>query len=159
MRPSEIAESILGRVSNEIEASYDRGPEWHQDRDKARRIFDFLENRRVLYSIVDVEVPAHCVESVLQIRQFLTGELLDRNPGSFLADSIRSMRAACRRFLDRTQRFAVGGRLSYPAAAWEISSDLGELRALIGQQIARIAVYFDLDVEGDLIKALPPSPE
>ncbi len=35
----------------------------------------FLEDRRVLYAPDSLEVPSHCVESVLEIRRFLSAEL------------------------------------------------------------------------------------
>ena len=41
----------------------------------ARRVIAFLEDRRVLYAPDELEVPSHCVHSVLEIRHFLTGEL------------------------------------------------------------------------------------
>ena len=37
------------------------------DVDVARRVLVFLEDRRVLYDPFEVEVPEHCVESVLQM--------------------------------------------------------------------------------------------
>ena len=41
----------------------------------ARRVLVFLEDRRVLYSPYEVEMPEHCVASVLEIRRFLTEQL------------------------------------------------------------------------------------
>jgi len=35
----------------------------------ARRVIAFLEDRRVLYAPDSLEVPSHCVESVLEIRR------------------------------------------------------------------------------------------
>jgi len=35
----------------------------------ARRIIAFLEDRRVLYQPTEMENPAHCVQSVLVVRQ------------------------------------------------------------------------------------------
>jgi hypothetical protein len=39
----------------------------------ARRVLAFLEDRRVLYVPSEMELPQHCVESVLRIREFRTG--------------------------------------------------------------------------------------
>jgi hypothetical protein len=41
----------------------------------AQRVITFLADRRVPYNPSEMEVPHHCVESVLQIRTFLTKEL------------------------------------------------------------------------------------
>jgi hypothetical protein len=37
----------------------------------ARRLIAFLEDRRVLYAPEELEMPQHCVHSVLEIRHFL----------------------------------------------------------------------------------------
>src|SRR6266550_1403444 len=66
---------------------------------KARRIISFLEDRRVLYNPYEMEMPSHCVESVLEIRRFLTSEIGDLTFESHLAENLRGMRAACRKFL------------------------------------------------------------
>ena len=67
----------------------------------ARRVIAFLEDRRVLYAPDELEVPDHCVHSVLEIRHFLSGELGKLDTKSEFAASLRAMRAACRKFLDR----------------------------------------------------------
>jgi RHS repeat-associated protein len=49
-----------------------------------RRVIAFLEDRRVLYDPCEMEVPDHCVRSVIEIRHCLTEELgkLEGNGGS-----------------------------------------------------------------------------
>lgn len=46
----------------------------------AQRLITELEDKRVLFNPSDVEVTHHCVESIIQLRRFLTDELkgLDR---------------------------------------------------------------------------------
>ena len=61
----------------------------------ARRVIAYLEDRRVLYAPDELEVPPHCVQSVLEIRHFLTGELGKLDKASEFAASLRAMRAAC----------------------------------------------------------------
>jgi hypothetical protein len=56
----------------------------------ARRVIAFLEDRRVLYAPDSLEVPSHCVESVLEIRRFLSGELGKLETGSEFAASLRA---------------------------------------------------------------------
>jgi hypothetical protein len=48
-----------------------------------------------------MEVAAYCVDSVLEIRRFLSGELGKLDGKSEFAASLRAMRAAYRKFLDR----------------------------------------------------------
>src|ERR1700739_669859 len=67
----------------------------------ARRVVAFLEDRRVLYEPGEMEVPSHCVHSVIEIRHCLSDELGKLDGGSELAASLRAMRAACRKFLER----------------------------------------------------------
>ncbi len=66
----------------------------------ARRVIAFLEDRRVLYEPGQMEVPSHCVQSVIEIRRCLTEELGKLEGSSELAASLRAMRAACRKFLE-----------------------------------------------------------
>jgi DNA-binding FadR family transcriptional regulator len=67
----------------------------------ARRVIAFLEDRRVLYSPGEMEMPQHGVHSVLEIRRFLSSELGKLDAKSEFAASLRAMRAACRKFLER----------------------------------------------------------
>ncbi|MFH1891097.1 MAG: DUF6650 family protein [Candidatus Zixiibacteriota bacterium] len=124
----------------------------------ARRVVAFLEDRRVLYVPSEMEVPHHCVESVLEIRRFLTAEIQSLHERAAITDSLRAMRAACRKFMT-----TVGRRsdiISFGAhgghwASWEFNSALGELRGVFGVHVARIAASHGLDVEGELASILP----
>lgn len=130
----------------------------------ARRVLSYLEDRRVLYNPDAMEVPEHCVESVLQIRRQLTGEIGDLMTDSELGASLRAMRAACRKFLDTV---GVGGRseiVHFGAqrghwASWKFTGALGELRGVFGVHVARIAAQHGLDVEGGLASVLPAAEE
>lgn len=53
----------------------------------ARRVLAYLEDRRVLYVPSETEVPHHCVESVLRIREFLTSEVGKLNTEQELAQA------------------------------------------------------------------------
>lgn len=126
---------------------------------KARRIISFLEDRRVLYSPYEMEMPQHCVQSVLEIRKFLTTELGDLNFENHLAESLRGMRAACRKFLDIVQldgNDLVASASSHGGvASWVFNSALGELRGIFGVHVARVAVQYGLDLENELASILP----
>jgi hypothetical protein len=129
----------------------------------ARRVIAFLEDRRVLFVPSEMEVPDHCVESVLRIREFLTAELGKLDAEKELALSLRAMRAACRKFLaavDADDRRAIKfGAHQGHYANWIFNGAVGELRGVFGIHIARLAASHGLDVEDDLASILPASPE
>jgi hypothetical protein len=138
------------------------GISWNPDnteRDVAREVITYLEDRRVLFSPYEMECPDHCVQSVLQIREFLTSKIAITVEKSELSYSLRVMRAACRKFLNATYdpsgkivRFAFQHGSVY---SWKFNSALGELRGSIGYQVARIAVIYGIDVENELASILP----
>ena len=124
----------------------------------ARKVITFLEDRRVLYVVYELESPKHCTESVIKIREFLTEQLFDINTKSELATTLRAMRSACRKFLntiqsqyyfDKSNRdFGMGEQIHFYNA-------MGELRATIGILIGKILVMHGLDFEGQLIEIIP----
>ncbi len=124
----------------------------------ARRVIAFLEDRRVLYEPSQMEVPLHCVRSVIEIRHRLSDELGKLDSRSELAASLRAMRAACRKFLERV---GIDGSEGIQHArgwgfhSWTFGSALGELRGMFGIHVAKIAAAFKLDVEDRLASILP----
>jgi hypothetical protein len=138
------------------------GISWNPEKtetDVARQVITYLEDRRVLYEPSEMEVPWQCVESILQIRQFLTPIIGNLPEKTELSQSLRAMRAACRKFLDRTG--AKGGDIvQYGArtnhwASWEFNGAVGELRGVFGIHIAKIAVAYGIDVEKELASIIP----
>jgi hypothetical protein len=129
----------------------------------ARRVVAFLEDRRVLYQPSEMEVPHHCVSSVQEIRRFLTKELGGLQGQKELTQSLRAMRAACRKFLNVVD--APSGEIirfgaSYGHwASWCFNGALGELRGTFGVQLARLAAEYGLDVEDELASILPARDE
>ncbi|MGO9338430.1 MAG: DUF6650 family protein [Terracidiphilus sp.] len=128
----------------------------------ARRVVAFLEDRRVLYEPSQLEVPSHCVHSVLEIRHFLSEQLGKLDSGSDFAASLRAMRVACRKFLERVGPDGEDGRdvILYANhhghyASWTFYSALGEMRGTFGVHLAKIAAQFRLDVEDRLASILP----
>lgn len=127
------------------------------DKDRAKEVINYLEDRRVLYNPSDMEMPGHCVQSVLDIRRFLTdkiGATQDKN----LQDSLRAMRASCRKFLDTVgadDDIVKYGHHHGHWASWTFNGALGELRGVFGIHVAKTAAMFGLDVEEGLAKILP----
>ena len=125
------------------------------EKDKAKRLLVFLEDRRALYHPYDMEVGDYVVESILQIRERLTDDLGEISKSSILGESLTAMRSACRKFLDDTQKKRSRRHWIGPP----FINSLGELRALFGIHVARLACAYDLEVGNELISILPPEPE
>lgn len=154
MRPREILNRLNG-ISTPI-----GGVSWNPpslEIESARRVIAFLEDRRVLYNQSEVEMPDHCVQSVIEIRRHLTGELGRLDAMGELAPHLRVMRAACRKFLDglpqRADRWSWRDPGHY--AGWTFLTALGELRGSFGMQIAAVAAAYKLDIEEPLASILP----
>lgn len=130
---------------------------------KARRIISFLEDRRVLYNPSELETSEHCVHSIIEIRHFLTSEIGGIDENSELAENLRAMRAACRKFLDTVQadkrQIITYGIERGHYASWIFLSAIGELRGVFGVHIATIAAQHGLDVEDQLAAILPETDE
>ncbi|MFT3981184.1 MAG: hypothetical protein QM687_11985 [Ferruginibacter sp.] len=130
--------------------------------DVAKKVITFLEDRRVLYVVYELESPQHCLSSILQIREFLTTQMFDLSDKSELANILRSMRSACRKFLDSVQ-----GQYYFNKGRGRIDHDLGmggqihfynamgELRAIMGILLAKIIVMHGLNFEGELLNIIP----
>lgn len=129
------------------------------DIDVAKGLLAYLEDRRVLFNPFELEVPEWGIESILDIRQRLTEDLEKLDRSSALAESIRVMRAGCRRFLDsldlahsEEETLERESRWAY-RRAFEVG--LMDLRALFGLHIAGIAVRYGIDVEEELVSLFP----
>ncbi len=153
MKFSEIVSRLTG-ISSPI-----FGVSWNPPQAEvsvARRVITFLEDRRVLYVDGEMEMPDHCVSSVIEIRRYLTTELQQLSDGE-LSSSLRAMRAACRKFLDKSNGVGRhGGHWGY-SSGWRFNSALGELRGVFGVHLAKLAAQHGLDVEDDLAQILPES--
>ena len=156
MRVKEIVGRLTGLNLGPFGASW-TPPE--PDVARAKRVVAQLEDRRVLYNPTELEVPAHCVASIVDIRRLLTTELETVPDSSPLRQSLRAMRAACRKFLDHIQArgedvVAYGWQPGH-WASWEFNSALGELRGVFGVHLAQIAACYQIDIEPDLASILP----
>lgn len=132
------------------------------ERSIARRVVTALEDKRVLYNPTHLEMPEHCVHSVLDIRRVLTHELSGLQQHSALATQLRGMRAACRKFLDTVhadEKITRFGMSPGHYASWIFLSAIGELRGVFGLHVAAIAAQYGLDVEKELASIIPVKDE
>lgn len=137
------------------------GMSWQPDESDikvAKRIINFLEDRRVLYSPYDWEVPSHCVSSILEIRRMLTDEIGKLSQKKKLNEDLQLMRSACRKFLDELQQYKIDTDRPFQMSSfsgWVFYSALGELRGVFGIYISKIAVCYGIDIVGDLVRIIP----
>jgi len=126
------------------------------ERNKARRLLVYLAGQGALHYPYDREIGTFIVQSILDIRERLTRDIEALSMGSLLRETLRAMQAVCRKFLDENQSPSAGYGWPYEA---QLLSTLGELRALFGIHIARIAYAYNLEVDARLGGILPPEPE
>lgn len=124
----------------------------------ARQLITFLEDSRALYVPYAVEEPDHVTSSILEVRQKLTDVIGHGGLTSDFVASLRTMRAACRKFTkSRTDGWthrgaAFGGPLTHDL---EFNQAVGEMRGVVGAEIAKVAVAHELDVEDQLVSIFP----
>jgi hypothetical protein len=116
----------------------------------------------VLYDAYEVEMPEHVAQSVLQIRTVFTEILGQGRIASDLADSLRTMRAACRKFLASIPLDGNGDLLDIlhdvmfgGVTSWRLNQALGVMRGVFGAHVAQIAVKYGIDIEEPLVSILP----
>ncbi len=121
------------------------------------RLFHILEDKRVLFVAHELEIPHHCVQSILDIRQRLSA-LIDENPGEPLLSHLIAMRAACRKFLSAAGKLGDDVQFGVDRshfASWRFLPAVGELRASVGIQVAILASEFSVAVPTNLEPILP----
>jgi hypothetical protein len=126
------------------------------DEEVARRVVAFLEDRRLLFGDRHAEDELDCVHSAIEIRHFLTEELTRAKPGHSLAESLRAMRTAARAFVETAGPGARNFGYHDGAMTDRFSLALGELSSLVGIHLAVIADQYNIEVEPELARILPP---
>lgn len=112
------------------------------------------------------EVPEECVQSVLQIRDFLNEVIGGDGIAGELLEPLRLIRGYCVRFLHpvgatEDRRCDEGrSRHLFREPRWSMDvyrfgEALGELRAGVGLQVANIMASYRLDAEEDLARGAP----
>ncbi|MGK9370153.1 DUF6650 family protein [Melioribacter sp. Ez-97] len=120
------------------------------ERDVVRKLFLFLEDKRVLFYPFHMEMPYHVNQSVLDIRKYLTDEILKLDENSDLLSDLKLLRAACRKFLD-----SVGIEQRRRHMIKDEMIALGELRAIFGITLAKLSIKYGVDFPKSLEEILP----
>lgn len=113
---------------------------------------------------IDLEVPSHSIQSVLEIRHYLTRRATTPWPTDELADFLRQLRAAWppllgggRPVLERTGWHNWFEMLELDC--WEIGDAFGALRATFGYGIAVLAAKWNVEVPDELVDIMPLGPD
>lgn len=128
------------------------------ERSVARRIIVFLEARRVLYSAYEYESVCPCINSVTEIKNYLTTELQVIDEQSRLNSYVRAMRNACNKFLTKCpdeKDFRCYACRPNNIQNWIFTSAIGELRGVFGIMVGQMAKAYGLDVEDELAQIIP----
>lgn len=135
------------------------GVDWQpslEEQNKAREVLTYLAEQRVLSDPYDAAIGSFVVQSIIDLRGRLRSEIEELPTYPVLQEGLRVMHAVCRRFLEENQSPRSGYGPPYEA---QLHSTLGELRALFGIHVARIACAYDLEVASQLVGILPPEPD
>ncbi len=121
------------------------------ERNTIHRLFIFLEYRPALYDPLDLELFEWAADSIYGIRNELTRTLQKLGDNARANPHLKAMRTACTNYLDRIQYPEQPGKLPWVNNfAW-----LGELRGMMGSQIAQLSAMYGIDLEGNIVKILP----
>lgn len=136
------------------------GASWERkddDRELARRLLLFLEDRRMLWKDFSVEIEEHCASSADHARRELTMLLSSPEIGPQFTEKVRAIRAAFREFMDEAGDDRYHGQRHHHSGIGtdSLSLSLGRLRGLVGVQIGEIASTWDVDVPDDLATIVP----
>lgn len=132
----------------------DRGP---TETETVHTFILFLEDRRVLYNAMDLEVVSQVEGSIHEIRGQCTQTLQALPPKALAIIPVRNIRTAARRFHDdRHEEFRLFDS-HHPRVEGNpgFFTALGAFRATVGLHVAQLAAHYDIDVEGDLASVLP----
>ncbi len=126
------------------------------ERDKAQQLLEYLAGERSLHHPYNKEIDTFIVDSIFNTHERLARDIEGLPKDSILRLILRGMQGACRKFLDENQSPSAGYGLPYNV---QLYCTLGELRALFGIHIVRIACAYDLEVDVCLVDILPPEPK
>lgn len=153
------AEKSKGTLKKLENLDIDGGPQKVsplQDLEKqiARKLFVFLEDKRVLYVSYEREELGYSQKSILNIRERLIKDLeqLADHPPSILTHSMKEMAAACREFMNKTQNIR-GDQAMVAFFHHDHNKDvivffsaLDRLRTIFRKNIATISTELEIEI-------------
>ena len=132
------------------------GVDWEppsDERKRARRVLTDLAEEQVLWDKYHKTIATFVVQSVRHMDERLGQAQKDLPGDSILGEGLRVMQTVCQKFLEENQSARSGYGPPYEA---QLYCTLGELRALFGVHVVRIAVAYGLPLDMRLEAILPP---
>jgi len=120
------------------------------DREKIKKWLVYLEDRRLLFNPFHLEVPIWISESIIDIRAKITDLISEFDDNSEVIEILRTMRSACRRYLDQTYKLQSKGFMERV-----IIQNLIELRSVFGVCIAKLSIMYGIDLEEEITEIIP----
>jgi hypothetical protein len=127
------------------------------DTDIVRRVFNFLEDRRVLYEPLNAQLFMYVGPSVKDIREMLTKELATPPEAEQLAASLKEIRAALRKLNTDLEVIEHSGLVDPGEIRERQVRALGEARVRANPILATLAAKYETDVEDELAAVLEAS--
>jgi hypothetical protein len=127
------------------------------DTDIVRRVFNFLEDRRVLYEPLNAQLFMYVGPSVKDIREMLTKELATPPEAEQLAASLKEIRAALRKLNTDLEVIEHSGLVDPGEIRERQVRALGEARGRANPILATLAAKYETDVEDELAAVLEAS--
>jgi DNA-binding transcriptional MerR regulator len=124
------------------------------DADIVRRVFTFLEDRRVLYEPLNAQLFMYVGPSVKDIREMLTKELATPPEAEQLASSLKEIRAALRKLNTDLEAIEHSGLVNPGEIRERQVLALGEARGRVNPILATLAAKYETDVEDELAAVL-----
>ena len=123
------------------------------ERQLAQELVVFLENKRVLYAQHAWEVPTECIDSVMDMRRYLTDKINDTEDATLDSD-LKKIRRACINFLSACTNHKNGHRDMRYIPRDEFEHNLSSFRQSVSGIILPLVVKYRLSVEPDLLDGL-----
>lgn len=124
------------------------------DTEVARDVVAELEDRRVLYSPIQMEEADRYVQAIGEIRDLLTGSLDDVEYRSPLDTQVRKMKRAARRFIDHVGHSGFD-TFAQPVQKSILRRELARLQDKFGEAVAEISISHGVEVDDDLASIIP----
>jgi|WetSurMetagenome_2_1015567.scaffolds.fasta_scaffold161973_1 hypothetical protein len=114
----------------------------------ANELLIFMEQRGVLFESFDLEYLSYIIDSIKEIRTFLTQLQANLDTVSPLAEIVKSINSACRNFMNKTSKKA--NKTLTIADYDEVFEYLSILRKSISLDIGKLAKLYNLTVSEPL---------